>query len=230
MPRRTSKRLIVVLILAGAITIGLGYGVFKFWKENKSLEAELEEHKHRASLLQRKYLEKNAMVGQLLRTKSILEGQKNAMQTELSQLHQEKESLMEERNALREKMKNLALSDEVEIKQLMQKYARLQEEHALLMKKHAKAVKDYTVEIQRLTSLVDDLEVNLRDTSQTLNRCESNNARLCILADELLKEYEDKGVFTSLLQHEPLTQVKKVELEKFIQEYKEKIEQTKLKQ
>jgi chromosome segregation ATPase len=230
MPRRTSKRLIVVLILAGAITIGLGYGVFKFWKENKSLEAELEEHKHRASLLQRKYLEKNAMVGQLLRTKSILEGQKNAMQTELSQLHQEKESLMEERNALREKMKNLALSDEVKIKQLMQKYARLQEEHALLMKKHAKAVKDYTVEIQRLTSLVDDLEVNLRDTSQTLNRCESNNARLCILADELLKEYEDKGVFTSILQHEPLTQVKKVELEKFIQEYKEKIEQAKLKQ
>jgi chromosome segregation ATPase len=230
MPRRTSKRVIVVFILAGAITIGLGYGVFKFWKANKFLEAELEEHKHRASLLQRKYLEKNAMVGQLLRTKSILEGQKNAMQTELSQLHQEKESLLAERNAFREKMKNLALSDEVKIKQLMQKYAQLHEQHKLLEAKHAKAVKDYTAEIQRLTSVVTDLEVNLRDTSQTLNRCESNNARLCILADELLKEYEDKGVFTSLLQHEPLTQVKKVELEKFIQEYKEKIEQTKLKQ
>jgi hypothetical protein len=45
------------------------------------------------------------------------------------------------------------------------------------------------------------------------------------IANELVDKYKDKGVFGSVLAKEPLTGVKKVELEHLVQEYGDKIEE-----
>ena len=44
-----------------------------------------------------------------------------------------------------------------------------------------------------------------------------------------MKAYKNKGVKDAILEKEPLTQIKKVELEQLAQKYKEEIEQQKIK-
>jgi hypothetical protein len=62
-----------------------------------------------------------------------------------------------------------------------------------------------------------------------LSSCEESNASLCIIGEELVKAYKNKGITTAILEKEPLTQIKKVELEQLAQKYKENIEQLKIK-
>ena len=65
--------------------------------------------------------------------------------------------------------------------------------------------------------------------NQDLDTCRDHNAKLCIIADEMLKKQQSRSAVGGiLLQSEPLTQIGKVDLERFAQEYKDKIEQEKL--
>jgi chaperonin cofactor prefoldin len=69
------------------------------------------------------------------------------------------------------------------------------------------------------------LKSELKRTYQSLDKSEGNNARLCVIAGELLDRYENKSVIGSLMEKEPFTQIKRVELEKLTEEYRERIEQ-----
>jgi hypothetical protein len=71
-------------------------------------------------------------------------------------------------------------------------------------------------------------EKELRSAGQRYDRCAEQNARLCTMADELISRYQSKGVMATLLEKEPFTRIKKVELEKLARDYKEKIDQLKL--
>jgi hypothetical protein len=53
---------------------------------------------------------------------------------------------------------------------------------------------------------------------------EDENTRLLALAQEILEAYRDKGFWSVLLQKEPLTQIKRAELEKIVEEYRERLE------
>ncbi len=64
---------------------------------------------------------------------------------------------------------------------------------------------------------------------QDLDTCRNHNAKLCIIADEMLKKQQSRSAVGTLIQNEPLTQIGRVELEKLTQEYQDKIEQEKLK-
>ena len=72
-------------------------------------------------------------------------------------------------------------------------------------------------------------EKELKSLVQNYDKCADNNIRLYHIGDELIKRYRDKGFTGTLLQNEPFTQVKKVELEKLVENYKERIDREKLK-
>jgi hypothetical protein len=93
----------------------------------------------------------------------------------------------------------------------------------------AQVINAKEMEIKRLSAEQQALQANLKKHQEGLERCEGNNARLCIIAGDILEKYEKKGVFTSISQNEPFTQLKKVELEKYVQEYSQLIEQEKIK-
>lgn len=66
-------------------------------------------------------------------------------------------------------------------------------------------------------------EAQLAQTTQRADDCSSRNAALFKIGNELLARYEGKGVFSILLEGEPVTQLKRVELENLIQDYQDKL-------
>lgn len=53
--------------------------------------------------------------------------------------------------------------------------------------------------------------------------CSARNARLVEIGRELLERYENKGVFASLLDQEPITQLHRITLEEQVQDYQARI-------
>jgi hypothetical protein len=65
--------------------------------------------------------------------------------------------------------------------------------------------------------------------AELIQSCESKNAKLVQANRELLGRYEKKGFFDTLLQREPLTQLKRVEIENIVQEYQDEIDRQEFK-
>jgi chromosome segregation ATPase len=57
--------------------------------------------------------------------------------------------------------------------------------------------------------------------------CVANNLKLKIIAHEILDRYQRKGVWQGLLQAEPFTQIKSVEIENLVQDYQDRIDDLK---
>jgi chromosome segregation ATPase len=88
--------------------------------------------------------------------------------------------------------------------------------------------KDLEEELKKIIGEKQTIETELKRASQNLGKCEADNAELCIIAEELVIKYKEKGLGSVLMGKEPLTQIKRVELEKLAQQYREEIEQRKI--
>jgi chromosome segregation ATPase len=215
--------------------MGLGYGYFKLHKERRAFEADMDYLERKTALLQKKYAEKKAAETHLLRTKLYLEGQKRALQSEVNKMEEEKESLLEEQKKLKKRITGLedkASSSGDRAKALSAVIAKLKKEQEEIKKKHRKAIAEREERIAEVKAEKEKMESELRNTLDTvhreLDRCESHNARLYVIAEELVERYKNKGVMTSILQEEPFTQIEKVEMENLLQEYRDEIERQKL--
>lgn len=69
------------------------------------------------------------------------------------------------------------------------------------------------------------LQEMINGQAELIQSCESKNTELVRVNRELLDRYRKKGVFDALLQREPLTQLKRVEIENTVQEYQDRIDQ-----
>ena len=69
---------------------------------------------------------------------------------------------------------------------------------------------------------------NVSRQSQLIEMCEKKNMALYEMNVDILDRYKNKGVLSALLQAEPFTQIKNVEMENILQEYKEKLESQKM--
>ena len=69
---------------------------------------------------------------------------------------------------------------------------------------------------------------NVSRQSQLIGMCEKKNMALYEMNVEILDKYKMKGVWSALFQAEPFTQIKNVEMENILQEYKEKLESQKM--
>lgn len=219
-----SKLLFAFLLLGIGLSIGLGYGHLQLEKERKVQQATVQEINGKVSLLKVKYSEKKALADQLMRTKYDLEGERRLLQNEIEELQKEKKTV-------KEKIENKTRSLETRIKELSEKCFSLQAKCEDIDRKYSQArqnIKNREEEIKQITAEKKTLQSELKRTNRSLDQCGSKNARLCIIADELIEKYQNKGVMGSILQKESLTGIKKVELEKFIQEYRDKIEEQRL--
>jgi len=71
-------------------------------------------------------------------------------------------------------------------------------------------------------------EANARQAGE-FNVCMQNNVKLYDSHRDILRQYDNKGVFAALLQREPLTGLKQVEIENLIEEYHDRIDQLRVK-
>ena len=86
-----------------------------------------------------------------------------------------------------------------------------------------------TQDLRNLESEKNQLQETIDGQTQLIESCEDKNARMVQINRELLVHYEKKGILDAVLQREPLTQLKRVEVENIVQEYQEKIDQLEFK-
>ena len=103
-----------------------------------------------------------------------------------------------------------------------------EDEKAELVAKLAQAEQKLseTAETLRLTQEArGQLETSLSERTQEFSACTTKNESLHRVGVDLIKQYQEKGCLSSLLQKEPLTQLKSAEAENMIEEYREKLDQ-----
>ena len=71
----------------------------------------------------------------------------------------------------------------------------------------------------------DRLQSSLDEHLQELSACTAKNESLHRVGTELIKQYEEKSCLTTILQKEPLTQLKSAEAENMLEEYRDKLDQ-----
>jgi len=64
--------------------------------------------------------------------------------------------------------------------------------------------------------------------AQNALACNDNNAKLYAVSQELMARYQRKGVWDAILQREPVTGLKQVQIDNILQDYKDKIDALKL--
>ena len=231
MTRLHIKVVYILLLLSVGIGAVLGYYHIKLTKEQTSLQHEVEVLNKRAALLQRKYAEKRALTERHLRGKSVLAGQKRALEAEVERLGKKNMSMLEENkalNALKKKLKDETLFLKAKIEELSENCSKVKTELADLELKYGRVIMGFDQDLKSMVAEKKTLQSELRKERLKFDRCMTKNAKLCLIANELIKKYQNKGVIGTLMQKEPFTQLKKVEIEKFMQEYKEKIEEQEL--
>jgi hypothetical protein len=152
--------------------------------------------------------QKAAKAQRMLRQMAL---ERDAMQTENARLKGEIEML-------NGKLGGLKKSSEVAMSRSRDNYAALNEN-----------LQQSTQNLRKLESEKDLLQETVDGQGQLIVACEDKNARLVQISRELLVHYEKKGLLDAVLQREPLTQLKRVEIENITQEYQDKIDQQEFK-
>ena len=225
------KIVIPLVALSVGLIVGLGLGNSKIKKEQKFYQDKIKEANRRIAFLQEKMTEeKSGAVS--------VEQQCQGELDKLDKLQNEKKALGEQLARLKEQLQPLEMkakdSDEAsaKAKKLEMKVKELDEASAKTKKElqeMERSSKDLDREVKKVTGEKQALQAELKKKDQDFGQCVTNNAELCIIADELLKKYQNKGIGAVILQKEPLTQIEKVELEKIVQQYQEEIGQRKIK-
>lgn len=232
MAKRKIKPLLVVgLVLVIGLAAGGIYAYVALYQERNQLQSDLSDAEKRSALLQRKYTEEKARVGALMRAKQSLEGSLRALQAEIKTVREEQAALEKEKAGLRaaivEKTKHL----EARIQKLLERVEAVKASREAVVarfKEKAATVKAQEQEIAGLNSDLERARFETRRTQKKLDNCTADNARLCLISEELVDKYKNKGVVGSLMVKEPFTQLEQVEMEKLVQQYSDAIEKERI--
>jgi chromosome segregation ATPase len=193
----------------------------KVHQENR---AEMAALARKGELLQKKYADQKRQAEEYLRVKASVEGQQRSTLAETEKALKEKESVQGELDRLKAAHADLS----ARFTALTSERDRLRKDMEDLGKARAQAEQDGRKEIARMEGARKDLEKRLGHTREDLERCVTANAELSAISKELLAKYRDKGVVSALAAQEPLTQINRVKLDEYVQEYTEKVEALKI--
>lgn len=221
---RGKKVLMLLFLVCLTGIIGLGAYSYILYQEKTELTVRVDELESRSSLLQRKYAEQKRQADELLRIKSRLEGLNRVSQSDLDELEEQKQALKREIESM--KAAHVKLEDRIEC--LVSDRSGLQEELKEIKSSYRQIVEDFHRDLVRVVNTNEDLRDDLERKDIEIERCVENNKALCDISGELIMKYENKGVIGSFAEKEPLTQIKKVALEEYIQEYTDKIDSLKI--
>lgn len=227
-----SKLLITLAVFAAlALISGSVYAYVVLYKERNQLLVDLDKSQRRGDLLQRKYAEEKARASGLLRTKQSLEGQIRSLQNDIGQLKSEKETLEGELANVEAKYAEKTKHLEKKIETLFERIESIKasrDEVVARYKEKVEVIKENEQKIAQLSGDLQRTEFELKRTTQQLTNCKENNERLCMITEELVDKYKNKGVVGSIMVTEPFTQLEKVEIEKLVQEYTGRIEKERI--
>lgn len=205
-----------------------GYGLYRLDTERKQLYKEIESLTSRTELLQKKYMEQKAVAEAMRKATMEVESRLRAANSKLALDEQEEEKLKAAINAGEEKLTALHKALEETTAQYQQQIIAAQSAFENLREESNRIIREKNEQNSALTGERDRLSTSLQQETFQNKRCREHNGRFAQLSEELVHQYENKGVLKSLGEIEPFTQLKKVELEKMCQEYRDKIDENTL--
>jgi len=222
------KLALPVVGLVVGLLLGVVYGQVRLQSVDKVYQAKLKDINQRMAQVQRRY-------SQGVAAQNDLEQQKMSIQGEVDKLSKEKQGLAAQQAELKTKADGLeskATSLEKKSSSLETRAASLESRNAELTERLNKVEADRAALDQKqkqTMATLQNTEKALRNLDQKYDQCAEHNAKLYTIASEVIKKYENKGVMGALIEKEPFTQVKKVEMEKMVQDYKDRIDHEKMK-
>jgi chromosome segregation ATPase len=148
----------------------------------------------------------------------------------LAKAQQMLRTLSTERDALKAENAKLAARLDAELNELQSKLSESRNSASAAAKRAATESADLQNNIAAGEARARELEAKLKDTEDRLagretelSVCTADNRKLGAISAELLGRYENKGVWDAMVEREPLTQIKRVELENLVQQYDDRI-------
>lgn len=162
----------------------------------------------------------SAMMADTARAADAADQKVERMQRMLRQVSQERDSLQAENTRLKS-----------EIEELNRKHTGIKKNSDTALAKSRESNAALSTELQRTEQNLRQIQTDkdlLQETvvgqAQQLETCESHNVKLLQVNRNLLGQYENKGFFDSLMQREPITGLKGVELENIVQDYQDRLD------
>lgn len=223
---RGSRIIIPAICLAAGLAIGLGIGGVRIKKEEQIFQGKIKEANRKIAFMQKKTAEEKTDAA------TFIEEQ---CQNNLNRLEDEKKALAGELGTIKGQMQKTEAkareADELLSNTRKDLQAAQQSKNALSqqLEKSMQGVQALREEMKKSEGEKQTAQAGLKKTTQDIERCKADNARLCIIAQDILNRYRRKGLGAVLMGAEPLTQIKKVELEELINKYQDEIEKQKIK-
>jgi chromosome segregation ATPase len=159
------------------------------------------------------------------------------MQQQLTEIQQQKSAADQEKTALEETLKKTRNEIDTHKRSTASAAAKARDlEKDIETANNEKAglrahLDDAAKQNQALSAQRDQLEQDLKNTGTALAKqneqrklCENNNGELYRIGRELVDWYGNKGAFNAILEAEPFTRMKGVEMESLLENYREKLE------
>ncbi|MBT8341174.1 MAG: hypothetical protein KJP07_14250 [Desulfatitalea sp.] len=202
----------------------LGYSLYTLNAAHTAQTKELEKMSHRADLLHQKYTAQKAQTAAAQRAKLMVEGMKRQAEMEAEKLAGELEALKSAKSETAKEINAL----EARIDDLNGLIENWKKRHGEISEKYDQAketIADRDNTIISLNDNIAELASELQFAQRTQDRYLKHNQNMATTAQSILARYDEKGAFSNtLLDVEPFTQIKKVELEKMIQEYLDQVD------
>ncbi len=140
----------------------------------------------------------------------------------LRQMSQERDTLQAENAKLKSEIEELNRKLGSQKKSSEAALAKSRDSNTTLSENLQKTTQD----LRQTEAEKTQLQATVVDQAQLVETCEANNVKMLQINRELLVDYEKKGFLDAVLQREPLTQLKRVEIENIVQEYQDRIDRS----
>jgi chromosome segregation ATPase len=222
-----------LIILGTLIIAGLGGTVF-FALENmkgKQTIVQLEETLARAektkALLKRKYAEEKTKANSIQRAKLALEGQKRQLEGKYAELEKKLAALNSQKKASVGKVQQELETARAEVQRLrgaIEKWRVRHDELTGRLKTASAKIQQHEATIGAQSEEIAVLKSDYQREYSRSKRFLAHNQKMASISESILARYDAKGIHSVLIKAEPFTKLKKVELEKIIQNYLDDID------
>jgi chromosome segregation ATPase len=213
-----SQRVAGVLI---ATLIGIG-------ASSASAQQEVDPAVARAQqLLKKVAAEKQQLEGELLKLRDELAKKDLEHKKELERLHDEsiaKEATIEEAQAALTESQKSNLGLQGQLRNTQSSLGKTQGSLQEMTQKNADTEAKLADTVAKCEARIAELEGKLAEQTRWREDAEAKNLKLYQYNVELMNVYAQKGVMDSLLQREPFTGIKSVEVENILEEYSYKLD------
>ncbi len=195
---------------------------------NVDLQVQIEEADRKERVLKKKYAEERAKAQALQRSKMAADSKVRDLESSASEL---KAALEQAQASEADAVKNLKRKLSVcgsDLGAANMALKELKAKSAVIQANLEKAVSDINQKENLIAGKnveLNNLQAQLSSAMSKIARAVDHNRKLSELAEQLLAEFDTKDVFQMLLEKEPFTQQKRIQLERMIQVYLDGIDQ-----